>query len=169
MSAFGTAYIMHLRTNVTDLLDAMRGIPAAEFNTWKPAAARDGGHEMNTFAAIAIHVVSAGEFMTLHAVGGEPTNRVREAEFEATGDFAEIEARYARWLDGVEALVSDLTDADLAREPLEEKYTERGWKVAEVLLHALDHTALHVGHVQVQRQLWEVERTHQAGSTPSAS
>jgi hypothetical protein len=158
MSAFGTAYIMHLRANVKDLLDALRDIPANDFNTWKPAAAREGGHEMNTFAAIAIHVVSAGEFMTLHAVGNEPTDRNREAEFEATGDFAAIEARYIRWLDGVEALVPDLTDADLGREPYEEKYTERGWKVAEVLLHALDHTALHVGHVQVQRQLWQVER-----------
>ncbi len=157
MSAFGTAYIMHLRTNVYDLLAAMRDIPADDFNAWKPAAARDGGHEMNTFAAIAIHVVSAGEFMTLHAVGGEPTDRNREAEFEATGHFAAIEARYVRWLDGVEALVSDLTDDDLARDPSEEKYTSRGWKVAEVLLHALDHTALHLGHVQVQRQLWDAE------------
>jgi len=158
MSAFGTAYIMHLRANVKDLLEAMRDIPAEDFNTWKPAAARGGGHEMNTFAAIAIHVVSAGEFMILHAVGGAPSDRNREAEFEATGDFAEIEARYVRWLDGVEALVTGLTDDDLGRDPDEEKYTERGWRVAEVLLHALDHTALHVGHVQVQRQLWDVER-----------
>ena len=42
--------------------------------------------------------------------------------------------------------------------PYSERYNERGWKTAEVLLHALDHTALHLGHLQVQRQLWETER-----------
>ena len=158
MSAFGRAFEYHLRSLVTDLFATLEGIPADEFNTWKPSAAVEGGHEMNTFAAIAIHVVSAGEFMTLHAVGGQPSQRNREAEFQATGNLDQIRARYERWLDGVHALVADFTDADLDRDSFSERYTERNWKAAEILLHALDHTSLHVGHLQVQRQLWEVER-----------
>ena len=159
MTAFGRAYTLHLRTLVDDLLETIRDIPDTEFNTWKPAAAREGGHEMNTFAAIAIHAVSAGEFMTLHAVGGAPSQRDREAEFVATGSFKEIEARYRQWVEATEALAASFTDEDLDREPYSERYTERGWRAAEVLLHALDHTAVHVGHLQVQRQLWEAERT----------
>ena len=158
MSAFGRAFEFQLRTAVTDLFATLEGIPDEDFNTWKPAIAREGGHEMNTFAAIAIHVVSAGEFMTLHAVGGQPSQRNREAEFEATGSLPEITARYDRWLDGVHALMADFTDADLDRESHSERYTERGWKAAEILLHALDHTTLHVGHLQVQRQMWDTER-----------
>jgi hypothetical protein len=158
MSVFGRAYELQLRTVVDDLLATLDGIPDDAFNTWKPAAARDDGHEMNTFAAIAIHAVSAGEFMTLHAVGGQPSNRVREGEFEATGSLPEIRTRYTQWLDGVHALMADFTDADLDRESFSERYKERGWRAAEILLHALDHTALHVGHLQVQRQLWEAER-----------
>ncbi len=159
MPAFGRAYEHQLRNVVNDLFATLRDIPDGDFNTWKPAAARDGGHEMNTFAALAIHVVSAGEFMTLHAVGGQPSQRIREAEFEATGRLTEIEARYERWLDGVHDLMADFTDADLDRASFSERYTERNWKAAEILLHALDHTALHVGHLQVQRQLWEAERS----------
>ncbi len=158
MTPFGRAFEYQLRNVVADLLAALDGIPEDAFNAWKPAAARDGGHELNTFAALAIHAVSAGEYMTLHAVGGQPSQRVREAEFEATGSLVELVARYDRWLDGVHALMADFTDADLDRPSFSARYTERNWRAAEILLHALDHTALHAGHVQVQRQLWETEQ-----------
>ncbi|MEJ7902015.1 MAG: hypothetical protein WKF63_09205 [Thermomicrobiales bacterium] len=84
MTPFARAYVFQLRNVVNDLLATLEGIPDDVFNRWKPAAAVDGGHEMNTFAALAIHAVSAGEFMILHAVGGQPSERNREAEFEAT-------------------------------------------------------------------------------------
>lgn len=157
MNAFGNALERHMTTLVDDLFATVDGIPADQFNTWKPAAATEDGHEMNTFAAILIHVVSAGEFMTLHAVGDEPSNRVREGEFSATGDLAGIRARYERWLHGLHALLEGLTYEDLGRQTTEPRYQERDWTVADVLLHALDHTSLHVGHLQVQRQLWEAE------------
>jgi hypothetical protein len=158
MSAFTRAYELQMRALVHDLFATLDGIPEDAFNTWKPAAARDGGHEMNTFAAITIHTLSAAEFMTLHAVGGALSNRNREAEFEATGNRNELQVQYARWLDALHLMLSTFTDADLDNTTYSERYNERGWKTAEVLLHALDHTALHVGHLQVQRQLWETER-----------
>ncbi len=158
MTPFGRAYEYQLRNVVNDLFATLEGIPDDEFNTWKPAAARGDGHEMNTFAALAIHAVSAGEFMILHAVGGQPSERNREAEFEATGSLADIVARYEQWLDGVHQVMEGFSDADLGHESFSDRYRERGWKAAAILLHALDHTALHVGHLQVQRQLWEAER-----------
>jgi hypothetical protein len=158
MNAFGAALERHLTTLVDEIFTTVDGVPEDQFNTWKPAAARDDGHEMNTFAAILIHVVSAGEFMTVHAVGGDPSNRVREGEFSATGTLPEIRARYERWLDGMHVLLEGLSCEDLGRQTMEPRYQERDWRVADVLLHALDHTALHVGHLQVQRQLWDTER-----------
>lgn len=157
MSAFGRAYDSILRTLVDDLLATLRGIPDDSLNTWKPAAARGDSHEMNTFAAIAVHTVSAGEYMILHGVGGQPMERDRDAEFVATGTLAEIETRYVRWLGDVHAIVVTLTDADLDREPATDRYQDRGWRTGEVLFHAIDHTALHLGHLQVQRQLWDFE------------
>jgi hypothetical protein len=159
MSAFGRAYELHLRALVTDLLATLDGIPEEDFNSWKPAAAREGGHEMNTFAALAIHTISAAEFKTFHAVGGQPTQRNRDAEFVATGSVHDIRARFERWLEGVHDLVADFSDVDLDRELHSAQDADRGWKAAEILLHALSHTALHVGHLQVQRQLWEAERS----------
>ncbi|MEJ7902014.1 MAG: hypothetical protein WKF63_09200 [Thermomicrobiales bacterium] len=66
--------------------------------------------------------------------------------------------RYEQWLDGVHKLMTGFTDANLGDESYSDRYREREWKAAEILLHALDHTALHVGHMQVQRQLWEADR-----------
>jgi hypothetical protein len=158
MNAFGRALEFQLQSVVAELFAAMDGIPEDDLNTWKPAAARDGSHEMNTFAAMAIHVASAGEFMTLHAVGGAPSNRNREGEFLSTGSLADIRARYDAWLAGLHTMLDGLTEDDLNAPTTEPRYIERGWPAAEVLLHALDHTALHVGHMQIQRQLWEAER-----------
>ena len=158
MNAFSAGLERHLSTLVDDIFATIDGVPDDQFNIWKPAAATEDGHEINTFSAILIHVVSAGEFMTLHAVGGVPSNRVREGEFEATGILPEIRERYERWLNGMQTLLEGLSDEDLGRQTTEPRYQERDWTVADVLLHALDHTALHVGHLQVQRQLWDAER-----------
>ena len=62
MTPTATALEDAVRTFVGRLLDTMRGVPDDAINTWKPAAATEGSHEMNTFAATAIHTVSAAEF-----------------------------------------------------------------------------------------------------------
>lgn len=157
MLAFGRALETQLRTAIDDLFTTLDGIPDETFNTWKPAAARDDGHEMNTFAAIATHVLGAAHFMTMVAVGGAPDDRDREAEFHATGSVADLRARYDAWLDELHTLLNGLTEEDLSRETTVERYTEHGLLTGEALLHALDHTAIHLGHLQVQRQLWEAE------------
>ncbi len=156
MTPTGAALERAVRTNVGRLLDTMRGVPDAAINTWKPAAATEGSHEMNTFAAIAVHTVSAAEFHALHMVGRQPTSRVREAEFSATTTFAEIERRFQAFLDDFQAMLGDLTDADLGADALREanqpEQTNAAW-----LMHTLDHIALHTGHLQIHRQLWEYE------------
>ena len=156
MTPTGAALEGAVRTHVGHLLDTMRGVPDAALNTWKPAAATEGSHEMNTFAALAIHTVSAAEFHSLHMVGRQPTSRVRETEFSATTTFAEIERRFEAFLDDFHALVDGLTDADFgadaARENDQPEQSNAAW-----LMHTLDHIALHTGHLQIHRQLWEYE------------
>lgn len=162
MAGIGRSYVVILRFVVADLLNTIRDIPEEALNAWKPAAAkdaRDGGQPFNTFAAIAVHTVAAGEYMTLHAAGGEPSARDREAEFVATATFAEIEARFDRWLRAVEELVAGFGAEDFDRDSVAARFVERGWKRGEGLLHAIDHTGLHLGHLQIQRQLWEYERS----------
>lgn len=156
MTPTATALEDAVRTFVGRLLDTMRGVPDDAINTWKPAAATEGSHEMNTFAATAIHTVSAAEFHALHMVGRQPTNRVREAEFSATTTFDDVERRFERFLDDFHAMLDGLTDADFGADALREadqpEQTNAAW-----LMHTLDHIALHTGHLQIQRQLWEYE------------
>jgi hypothetical protein len=156
MTPTGAALEHAVRTYIGRLLDTMRGVPDDALNTWKPAAATEGSHEMNTFAVIAVHTVSAAEFHALHMVGRQPTDRVRETEFSATTTFGEMERRFGAFLDAFHTMLDGLTDADLGGEALREAgqpdQTNAAW-----LMHTLDHIALHTGHLQIHRQLWEYE------------
>ena len=93
MTPTAAALEQAVRTFAGRLLDTLRGVPDDVLNTWKPAAATEGSHEMNTFAALAVHTVTAAEFHALHKVGRRPMKREREAEFSATTTFDEVERR----------------------------------------------------------------------------
>jgi hypothetical protein len=66
----------------------------------------------------------------------------------------ELQQRLNASLDYTRAAVGRLT-----RETLSDKRTSAMHNgeisVAWALLHALEHTALHVGHIQITRQLWD--------------
>lgn len=151
--------------SLTEIIDrmliALDGIPDDVFTTWRPAAAREGSHnhEMNTFAALATHTIGSAEYWTLMAAGARPMTRVREEEFLADATLADLRDRYGTFLTDVHELLGTLTEADLAAEAAPEVgHPAERWSLAECLLHAIDHAALHLGHVQIQRQLWEYER-----------
>lgn len=146
-----------VRTHVERLLETLHGVPPEAINTWKPAAATEGSHEMNTFAALAVHTVSAAEFHALHMVGRQPTDRVRDEEFLATTSEGEIAARFERFLAAFHELLEGLTEADLGERPAPDHPELGDWTTADWLMHTLDHIALHTGHLQIHRQLWEHE------------
>ena len=140
-------------------LRSLQGIPPDALNIWRPVQNLE---EINTFYALATHLVGSGEFWVLHAAGGQPLERDRPAEFRAEGDLATLTARYDRWLTASRDILAALTEADLVRVPPLPETTathDPPWTVADCLMHAVEHTALHVGHLQIQRQLWDAERT----------
>ena len=156
MTATGMALERAVRTHVDALLQTLRGVPQEDLNTWKPAAAAEGSHEMNTFAALAVHTVAAAEFHALHMVGRQPTDRVRDREFVATTSYEEIETRFGAFLDGLHTLLDGMTEADLGGAPAPDR-EDLDWTNADWLMHTLDHIALHTGHLQIHRQLWKHE------------
>ncbi len=141
-------------------LASLQGIPPDDLNTWRPG---ENLQDVNTFYALATHLVGSGEFWVLHAAGGRPLQRDRPAEFRAQGDIATLTARYDRWLTASREVLAALAEADLSRVPdLPGTVASAGdhpWTVADCLMHAVEHTALHVGHLQIQRQLWDAEMT----------
>lgn len=157
MTPTGKAIETSVRKNVEDLLDTLRDVPQDVLDTWKPAAATAGDHAMNTFAALAVHTVSAAEFHSVHMVGRKPTDRDRDAEFQATAAFADIESRFSAFLDDLHGVLDGMTEADFGANPPPEPSQPADWTNADWLMHTIDHLALHTGHLQIHRQLWEYE------------
>jgi hypothetical protein len=87
-------------------------------------------------------------------LGGDPANRNREAEFKVQGlETDELVQRLNNSFEYIRATLESLTVDDLAgvRET-----SGRERSVAWILGHALKHTATHMGHIQLTRQLWEM-------------
>ncbi len=149
-----------LQKLVAEIFEQLDGIPEDDLNTWLP---RDGMRDVNTFFALATHTVGAGEFWILEAAGGRNMDRNRRAEFVSTGSLAQLRERYDRWLEGSEEVFFTIDDEDLASIYYRPATPERGMSEArrtraECIAHALEHTAVHLGHLQLQRQLWDAER-----------
>ena len=115
------------------------------------------GPEMNSINVLVIHLVGAERYWIGVALN-EPPVRDRESEFRTMAlSTEELTERlvsaddYAR-----QALVRfSLLDLETVRQsPRNAKTFTVGWCLA----HALEHTALHTGHIQLTRQLWEQKR-----------
>lgn len=107
--------------------------------------------ESNTLFALATHFVSSGEFWTLVVVGKREIPRDRPAEFRATGRVEDLLTRYECWIRAVHEVLDTFPDECLD-EPTEAAWRGSVFNVREALLHAVEHSALHLGHIQLTRQ-----------------
>lgn len=153
------ATMVLLRTLVDDIFAQLDGIPETDLNHWLP---QNDMRDINTFMALAVHTVGAGEYWILEAAGGRPVDRNRAAEFSAEGNLPELRERYERWLEDTGEVFDQMDDATLASIYERSANPERGMGAAsrsraECIQHALEHTAVHLGHLQLQRQLWDAE------------
>lgn len=155
MIPFARAVDTFLTTLIGQALEQISGVPDEDLNEWRPAL---GLEDVNTFYALMTHLLAAGEYWILHAAAGQPTERNRPAEFRATGSRLALVERADRFVEDVRAYLKTLTEADL------ERIFERGgddplrWSAADCIVHAVEHTGVHVGHLQIQRQIWNAER-----------
>src|SRR5579885_222936 len=107
--------------------------------------------ESNTALVLATHLIGSVEYWVLQQAGGQDVHRERSAEFRATGTATELVTRYERWLTAMQQLFQTLPEERLeqpARTLSEEPITVR-----DALLHAVEHAALHQGHLESTRQL----------------
>lgn len=148
MHPFFADYLDLFHRQLTDLTAAISGLPQAALD-WQP------GSETNSLCVQVVHVVGAGRYWAGDVALGEPSNRDRAAEFRASGlNETVLKGRIAAFeaylKDGVARLkIEDLTEQHPA--PGRDASYTVGW----ALMHALDHTAVHVGHSQITRQMWD--------------
>ena len=115
------------------------------------------GPDMNSLGVLAVHVAGAERYWIGDVVGSDPSGRDRAAEFLVRGLAAAVlKARLAETLTHSQTVLERLTLPDLEAtrvSPRDGHVFTASWCLA----HALEHTALHLGHMQLTRQLWDMQ------------
>lgn len=148
MTPFAETFLSLLRGTHETATRALDGLPPEALD-WAP------GPDMNSLTVLATHTAGAERLLIGSMFGGKPARRDRDKEFAAAGATA---ADLIRLLDEAlaesEAVLSGMGLADLegiTRSPI----SGREFPVSWALLHGLEHTANHVGHMEITRQLWD--------------
>jgi uncharacterized damage-inducible protein DinB len=148
MSAFFEDLFDRFHELHSDLGKAVDGLPDTAMD-WV------AGPDMSSIAVLVVHLNGAERYWIGAVALGEPTDRVRAHEFEAKGlSVNEIKAHLTEADEYAQQALArfSLTDLEQTRQsPRNDKTFRVGW----CLTHALEHSALHLGQVQLTRQLWE--------------
>jgi hypothetical protein len=117
---------------------------------WKPSPS------MNSIGVLIIHLIGAERYWFGDVVMKEPSGRNRDQEFQSNGlDPLELSHRLDGALAYIEKSLEQLTIQELKEiriSPRDGREFTIGWG----MLHILKHTALHLGHVEVTRHMWEM-------------
>lgn len=112
------------------------------------------GPDMNSLAVLVTHTAEAERYWIGEMVGGDDANRTRSDEFVTGNRTAEdLAAQLDATLAHSKGVLESLTLDDLGKTHHHEQRGEVG--ISWSLLHTLEHTGQHTGHVQLTRQLWD--------------
>ena len=142
-----------IRSLLERVCGCLGGLSETQLN-WAPPVSGT-----NTAYAIAAHTLGNARGWVLGIACGKPVERDRPAEFRASGrDAAELVADAERLSQEIGAALAALVPSDLNRrlvpppalwgegEPYE-------ISVREALLHVVEHVSLHLGQLQITRDL----------------
>jgi uncharacterized damage-inducible protein DinB len=131
-----------------EIKKAIAGL-SVEALDWVPAG------NTNSINVLVTHLAAAEQYWGADVPLGRESDRVREEEFEAGGmSESELVQLLDDTLEIVRAGFEDLTlsDLEVVRHAKKQNMDiTAGWAI----LHALEHTAQHLGHIQMTVQLWE--------------
>lgn len=139
--------IEDLRGQVRDLI---ADLPAEALN-WRPIE----DEAFNSLAVLATHIAGAEHFWIAEVVGSRPPTRDRDAEFVTQASDA---SELVHLLENIGAETREVF-ATLTEANLDGTRQARGRTIPVrwCILHVIDHTALHLGHIQLTYQLWKLE------------
>lgn len=131
-----------------EILKALNELPPEALD-WKP------GPETNSLTVLIVHLSGAERYWIGDVAQGDSSQRDRNAEFQVRGLNRDVLKKRIEDLDVYEKA----TFAEMGLGELEEERVSardgRKYSVAWALSHALEHTAVHVGHIQMLSQLWQ--------------
>jgi uncharacterized damage-inducible protein DinB len=139
--------IEDLHNQISGLLE---DLPAEALN-WRPIQGEEN-HVTNSLAVLTAHLVGAEHFWIAETLGGWASTRDRDAEFAIrVTSTAELIQRLEKVAVETREVFSNLSEADLNDT---RQVQGRTVPVRWCILHVIDHTALHLGHMQITYQLW---------------
>ena len=123
-----------------------------------PSAALDWapGPEMNSATVLISHIVGSTRFWVGDIGLKDPSNRVRQSEFETKAITKEdLQAKLNSLRSYIEEGLTTVSIEQLPemRDPFDDFSCSVGW----ALLHALEHMNEHVGHLGMLVQLWQAK------------
>ena len=152
MHRFFQDYLQRLAELHQDILNAIDGLPAEELD-WIPN--QKGSGEMNTINVLVTHICGSERYWIGDIACGDDSNRVRAEEFFVSGlNSSDLSAKITAATKYADSALQKLSIDDL---PLVKSHTRDGMPVSVgwALLHALEHAAIHLGHIQITRQIWD--------------
>jgi uncharacterized damage-inducible protein DinB len=151
MQTFFKDYLNLLQDCHNSILEALEGLPPAALD-WIP------GPDMNSISVLVFHLTGAERFWIGDVAAQDPAERDRDAEFRVHDvEMDVLKKRLANNLEYARNMLSKLTIQDL--ETMRVTANGREYTAGWALLHALDHAALHLGQIQITRQLWEQSKS----------
>lgn len=151
------AEIVSLSRQVRSILErvcaCLDGLSEEQLN-WRPPI--DGA---NSLYVIATHTLGNARAFILGIACGQPLERDRPAEFRASGgDAAALTAQARRLSDDIEAALAGLRPSELDRRllPPQSLWGEgepEEISVREAVLHVVEHASIHLGQLQITRDL----------------
>ncbi len=148
---FFDEYLSVLENCHKNILSTVEDLPQPALD-WCP------GTGMNSIAVLIYHLTGAERFWTGDVVDQTPSGRDREAEFKVSNVGLDVlRDRLSTSLNYIRGAVAKLSLADLA----EKRLTPDGRivTVTWALLHAVEHSSLHLGHIEVTRQMWQASQS----------
>ena len=120
-----------------------------------------GVPETNTLYVSAFHAsMSTRSWVVVRAGGGE-IERDRDAEFKASGTLQQLRVHWDETAALAHQVMSNFKEGDFG-SPRKMVFLATGAEeegtVRDCLLHAIEHANIHLGHIQLAKQLYESSR-----------
>ncbi|MFC1860610.1 DinB family protein [Chloroflexota bacterium] len=150
MEAEVQGYLTELGILKEQIREAIQNLNDEAVN-WRPLL-----KDTNSIYAILCHLVGSEEYWVRQVIGGESIDRDREAEFRASGHVSEIIDRWERIGKISKNILNNLGSPQLGESRTLTRATGVvSYTVRWSILHIISHYAIHLGHIQLTRQLWE--------------
>jgi uncharacterized damage-inducible protein DinB len=153
MGAEIEGYRRRIRSLLERVCACLEELSEAQLN-WRPPT-----HDANSAYVIAAHTLGCARAFVLGIACGQVVERDRSAEFRASGpDAADLAAQARQLSDDIDAALAALSPSALDQRllPAKSLFGEGELKevsVREVLLDVVEHTSLHLGQLEITRDL----------------